>query len=229
MFLIFSFLLFIFSSPFAISSEINNCLNNIIKYEKKFKSFSYSKNRSCEITVYQDAITGVDFLEDERITALWKNTKDGIVMTGELGTFTLPMLDALQDLEHKKIFIMKEVPGSYDDEALLDAIYLIRELKYETHVPKKGSISSGGTDFFIGGIKRTVSQQVKIGVHSWATTDGKTARDYPKDSPRHQPYIKLYKDMGISNDFYWFTIEQAPARKMYWLTTTEIEKYLIKK
>ena len=129
-----------------------------------------------------------------------------------------------------KLVIMKEVPGSMDDVANLEAARLLRSKKIATHLPSDGVVASGGTDFFLAGVKRTLEKGAKIGVHSWA--DGgffssKTALDYPKDDEAHQLYLEYYKDMGIPTDFYWYTLQAAPAESIHWMTPTEITKYKI--
>ncbi len=93
-------------------------------------------------------------------------------------------------------------------------------------------MASGGTDFFLAGIKRSVASNTKIGVHSWAgEDDGKefTATDFPKGHQYHLPYIAYYVSVGFTQqeaeDFYYFTIEAAPADNIHWMSATEIEQY----
>ena len=62
---------------------------------------------------------------------------------------------------------MQNVQGSVDDEANIAAARLVRERGLNTLIPGSGMIASGGTDFFLAGVKRTVQPGAKIGVHSW--------------------------------------------------------------
>ena len=67
-----------------------------------------------------------------------------------------------------------------------------------------------------------------MGVHSWS--DGVVeAADLPRDHPDHQLYISYYQDIGFSaqwaEDFYFFTINAAPADDIHWMTSAEIAQY----
>lgn len=92
-----------------------------------------------------------------------------------------------------------------------------------------GTIASGGTDFFLAGMKRTKGKNTRIGVHSWADGLGKTATDYPKGDQNHEPYINYYESIGMTRQqaeaFYYFTINAATAENIHWMTDAEIAKY----
>ncbi len=225
-------ILAVFAEPSALyaDEEVDHC--KIVKREKNYDDFIPEYKIECIVYVYRDAIVAIDYSEDwdADLTAVWKVEKNGVNMYSELGTFTPQMGEELQNIPHKKLFIMQDVPGSYDDETLWDVIITVRELGYDTHVPKNGIISSGGVDFFTGGVKRTVVFPAKIGVHSWAHKIDdimKTAQDYEENSEFHKPYIALYEELGIPRDFYWFTIESAPYDEMHWMTEAEVKKYLL--
>ena len=96
---------------------------------------------------------------------------------------------------------------------------------FNTHVPADGEIASGGVDFFLSGVERTVDTGALLGVHSWAAGDGTTGADVPRDDPQHQLYLDYYAEMGIPAEFYWFTLEAAPAEDIHPMTEAEIEKY----
>ena len=214
------------------SGDDSICQKNIYLEEAEYVSIPSNTNTSCNVYAFADAIIGIDYDEQLGVdfVALWRITNDGIVMRGNLGGFTLPMLEALQSISHTKKFIMQDVPGSYDDEALSPAIMRVRDLGYDTFVPSDGIISSGGVDFFAGGVNREAHQNARVGVHSWAEgfdEGGKTAKDYPKNAKEHALFLKLYKYLEIPEDFYWFTINQAPADVMYWMTPAEVKKYLL--
>ena len=63
-----------------------------------------------------------------------------------------------------------------------------------------------------------------IGIHSWS--DGvKEAKYLPEDAPEHVKYTDYTKKMLGSDDFYWFTVEKAPAEGIYEMSEEEILKY----
>lgn len=148
------------------------------------------------------------------------------IMSGAIDGKTPKRVEALIR-EHPTVrtIVMQDVEGSVDDEANLVAARLIRENGFKTHVPADGVIASGGTDFFLAGQERSIETGAKLGVHSWAAGDGETGADIPRDDPQHQLYLRYYEEMGIPSEFYWFTLEAAPADDMHWMTTDELEQY----
>lgn len=125
--------------------------------------------------------------------------------------------------------IMKDCPGSIDDEANLEASRKIRIADISIYLPADAEIASGAVDMFLAGTKRTREAGSKIGVHSWADGNDNEASSYPVGHAEHQPYIDYYKEMGFSQvdaeAFYYFTINAAPAAGMHWMTYEEIEQY----
>ena len=64
----------------------------------------------------------------------------------------------------------------------------------------------------------------KIGVHSW--DDGsKEAADFPRDSKEHDLNKDYIVAMNVPEEFYWFTIYEAPADAIHWMSNAEINKY----
>jgi len=49
--------------------------------------------------------------------------------------------------------------------------------------------------------------------------------DLPPDDPEHDLYLDYYADIGISEDFYWFTLDAAPANSIHWMTAEEMDRY----
>ena len=41
----------------------------------------------------------------------------------------------------------------------------------------------------------------------------------------HQMYLGFYKQMGIPEDFYWFTLKAAGLDEIHWMTEDEINRY----
>ncbi|MGB1009643.1 MAG: hypothetical protein ACPGVP_07965 [Thiolinea sp.] len=120
---------------------------------------------------------------------------------------------------------MHDVPGSADDDANLVASRIIRTRGINTHVPADGIIASGGVDFYLAGLQRTLVDGAKIGVHSWADGDGRAGSDYPANDPEHKKYLDYYTEMGIPLEFYWFTLTAAPPEEIHNMTAAEITRY----
>lgn len=124
--------------------------------------------------------------------------------------------------------IMKDCPGSEDDEANLNASRKIRNQGITIHLPADAEIASGAVDMFLAGTTRTREDGSQIGVHSWS--DGSSdATAFPVGHANHLPYIDYYKEMGFSQTdaeaFYYFTINAATAANIHWMTDAEIEQY----
>ncbi len=118
--------------------------------------------------------------------------------------------------------------GSSDDTVNLQLSKLVHDRGTNIHIKDNGSIASGGTDFFLAGTTRTKGQNTQIGVHSWS--DGiNEATAFPVGHANHQPYISYYVSVGFtqqwSEDFYYFTINAAPANAIHWMTDEEIMQY----
>ncbi|MFK7908517.1 MAG: hypothetical protein AB8B69_25520 [Chitinophagales bacterium] len=128
--------------------------------------------------------------------------------------------------------IMRDCPGSDDDEANLKAARQIRTQGVDIHLPANAEIASGAVDLFLAGTKRTREAGSKIGVHSWS--DGQNdATAFEVGHEKHQPYIDYYEEMGFlqadAEAFYYFTINAAPAAEIHWMTDGEIEEYKLLK
>jgi len=124
--------------------------------------------------------------------------------------------------------IMKDCPGSIDDEVNLVVAKKVREQGVAIHLPTDAAIASGAVDFFLAGTTRTRELGSRIGVHSWS--DGKNeATDFPRGHDHHQPYIDYYMELGFSeaaaSEFYYFTIHAADAENVHWMSDAEISQY----
>ncbi len=132
---------------------------------------------------------------------------------------------------HIQTIRMIDCPGSVDDDANLALSRMVRRAGINTHVPKGGSIRSGGVEFFLAGVKRTIEPGAEFGVHSWQDEDGREATDYAANDPVHSAYINFYVDMGLNRDtarsFYNFTNKAAPADGVYYMKPTELAQYQI--
>ena len=121
------------------------------------------------------------------------------------------------------------VPGSIDDETNLDLGRMLRQAGIVTFLPSLGTVASGGTDLFLSGVRRIVERGARVGVHSWSTGGpfDPSAVSLPRDHPEHAKYLDYYRDMGIPEDFYWFTLRAAPPDGVHWMTEAEMRRYRI--
>ena len=117
-----------------------------------------------------------------------------------------------------------DIPGSLDQEATIEAARLIRRFGLNTHIVSTGYVLSGGVDLFLGGVKRTIGAGAGVGVHSWRdvkhTSDAIDLAD-----PVHASYVNFYLAMGVPERFYWFTLDAAPAERIYFLSPEEFYDY----
>ena len=126
---------------------------------------------------------------------------------------------------------IKQCDGSSDDETNLQLSARVHQLGIDTHLMNNGLIASGGVDFFLAGVQRTKGSNTQIGVHSWSDGSGTEATDFPIGHTNHLPYINYYVSVGFTQqqaeDFYYFTINAAPAEDIHWMTDEEISNYNI--
>lgn len=148
-------------------------------------------------------------------------------MYGVIDHTTPQVVQSLID-EHPEVttIVMIDVPGSDDDPANLAAARLVRARGFTTVVPSNGVIASGGVDFFIAGAERIVEPCAKFGVHSW-DEDGPDGgiiygNEVPRDDPSHTMFLDYYREMDVPEDFYWFTLDVAPAARIHWMSDEEI-------
>lgn len=152
-----------------------------------------------------------------------------VVMIGYIDSNTPATVQNLIDNNpNVTTIILQDVPGSDDDNANLIASRKVRDAGWNTFVPGNALIASGGVDFMIAGVKRDIVSGAQVGVHSWS--DGQNdATAFPVGHSNHQPYIDYYVEMGMtqqqSEDFYYFTINAAPASGIHWMTDAEIAQY----
>ena len=147
------------------------------------------------------------------------------VMTGDLRSNATSRFERLfeeyPDLEWIELL---DCPGSLDDDAVAEAGRLVREEGINTRVPSDGEIYSGAVDLFIAGVEREYVEGGVVGVHSWS--DGIVeGTDLEMDAPVHRLYLEYYNDMGIPEDFYWFTLEAAPYDGIHEMTREEMLQY----
>ena len=123
-----------------------------------------------------------------------------------------------------KTIVMTEVLGSIDDEAMIDMGYEARGRGLNTHIPATGEVNSGGVDFFLAGVRRSIANGALVGVHSWADGFGDGSR-YPRGAAEHQLNRRFIADMLGSDAFYWFTLEAAPSDGIHHMTQAELSRF----
>ena len=197
------------------------------------KSFEITLNETTATSSSGSPSTGTNTSkdsneEDEPARFSFKdNNPDSntVIMEGVINSNTLDDIKNLFDQNPQiTTLIMQNVPGSSDDEINLLASREIRQRGIVTHIPTDGMVASGGTDMFLAGIKRTIDAGARLGVHSWSTGD-QEATDFPRSHSVHSSYLNYYMEMGIDTEFYWYTLEAAPADDIHWMTAEEIERY----
>ncbi len=124
---------------------------------------------------------------------------------------------------------MIDCPGTEDDRANLRLGRLIHARGLVTHVPKGGSVRSGGVELFLAGRQRIADPGAEFAVHSWADEDGRQAADYPETAPENRAYLDYYREMGMSADearaFYAMT-NSVPFEDAKWFGAAEMARWV---
>lgn len=155
---------------------------------------------------------------------------DKIVASGVIDETSLAKFkQAVAKAPQAKTLVLRYVEGSVDDDANLLLARFVRQKKFATYVPAQGLIASGGTDLFLAGVKRSLAAGACVGVHTWAADEENgellEGRHLPRSDELHQPYLAYFDTIGISRDFYWYTLEAADSEEMHWMSRAEAKKY----
>lgn len=121
--------------------------------------------------------------------------------------------------------VLVDVPGTDDEEAVIESARLIRSLGLNTHIARTGYVLSGGVDLFLGGVKRTIGAGAAVGVHTWIDESGKLPKNNDVSDSINATYINFYLSMGVPERFYWFSLKAAPADRVYFLSPEEMYDY----
>ncbi|MEE9347660.1 MAG: hypothetical protein V3U82_05660 [Robiginitomaculum sp.] len=150
---------------------------------------------------------------------------DTLYVANLLNSQTFDQMRAvIGDNPQVKTLVFTAMEGSIDDETTFAMGRWIREQGLNTHLTARSVIASGAVDLYLSGSHRTMERGAMIGVHSWS--DGsKEAADYPRDSKEHALNRDYIIAMGVPEDFYWFTIYEAPADAIHWMSEPEVLKY----
>lgn len=154
--------------------------------------------------------------------------KNMAFISGVLGS-DLPdqLSEMVRQSPNVQTLVLVDIPGSIDQEATMQAARLIRRLGLNTHIARTGYVLSGGVDLFLGGVKRSIGAGAGVGVHSWLDQLGIDPKELNLADPIHATYVNFYLEMGVPERFYWFSLDAAPAERIYFMSPEEIYDFQI--
>lgn len=154
--------------------------------------------------------------------------KNMAFISGVLGS-NLPdqLSEMVRQSPNVQTLVLVDIPGSIDQEATMQAARLIRRLGLNTHIARTGYVLSGGVDLFLGGVKRSIGAGAGVGVHSWLDQLGIDPKELNLADPIHATYVNFYLEMGVPERFYWFSLDAAPAERIYFMSPEEIYDFQI--
>ena len=197
-------------------SEVDEKVLSFLKYMDKDSSGSVTK---------QEAF---DYMKADNTPVSFNIQNNIVFMTGVITASTpAKVLELIFEHPNVKTIEMINVPGSIDDVSNLRASLYIHQFGLSTRLNERSIIASDGTDFFLAGKEREVAKGAKIGVHSWSG-GAKPATELPKNHIAHKKYIDYYKIVNIPTEFYWYTLEAAPAYDIHFMREEEIKKYKVR-
>jgi len=131
--------------------------------------------------------------------------------------------------EHPNVteIVLIDVPGSENDDENTRVGLALHNDKLNTRLLANSEIASGGVDYFLAGVHRTIVGGARIGVHSWADSSGTIPANLPRSDPAHRLFLDYYKAIEYpqGEDFYFFTLQAATASDVHWMTDAEISRY----
>jgi len=150
---------------------------------------------------------------------------DQIIASGTIDHTTLAAFqEVIADNPQAQTLVLQYIEGSVDDDANVVFSRVVHDEGFDTIVPSDGMVASGGTDLFLAGQQRILRPGACVGVHSWSGS-GLIAANLPEDDPEHDRYLDYFEDIGVDEEFYWFTLDAAPAEEMHWMTAAEANKF----
>lgn len=174
---------------------------------------------ACSISLEQDRVTPTRGLEVEVFG-------DSAYLSGVLDQHLVDHLsDLIRNNPNVTELVFVDIPGSLDQQAIMEGARLIRRLGLNTEIAPTGYVLSGGVDLFLGGVERSIGAGAGVGVHAWFDGTNLDALSLDRNDPIHATYINFYLEMGVSERFYWFSLEAAPANRVYFLSPEEIYDY----
>ena len=137
------------------------------------------------------------------------------------GTTPSKITNLINNNPEVRTIVLAYGPGSEDDDANLRASLAVHNADLATCVPDGGEIASGAVDFYLAGKVRRLGEDTFVGVHSWADGNGTEGGDLPRNDPEHKLFLDYYAAIGVPADFYWYTLEAAPANGIHNMTEAE--------
>ncbi|GAB5403169.1 MAG: hypothetical protein Aurels2KO_14000 [Aureliella sp.] len=154
-------------------------------------------------------------------------TGDRAEMVGTIGTLApARLIEVIVEHPEVRTIVMRNVPGSIDDLACFEVMRLVHKHGFIVHVPKGGVISSGGVDVYLAAKQRTAHEDSLIGIHAWGDLDG-SGSDASRDKEEHADFLKVFAEVGIPADFYWYSMKVASPDEMHWMTPAERKRFKI--
>ena len=163
------------------------------------------------------------FTGDERFTLRVEDT----VAYAYGGTDTDSYADVLEQLDENPqvdTIVLRHVPGTTDLRVNSRIAELIRARGIDTRLDSTSYIASGGVDLFLAGEERSMECGARIGVHSWANTEGEEPRTLGFD-PIEGRMEAFHARLGVDPDFYSFARDAAPHSSLYFLSRDDIATY----
>jgi len=132
------------------------------------------------------------------------------------------LLDVRPNLEK---IILVYVPGSFDDFTNFKAIQYLRNKDIIVEIGPKWFIASWGVDFLFAWTTRNIYSWASIGVHSRRYDGIKDGWKLPKTSNYHIPWLTFYENIWVSEEYYWFVLDNATADEVHRLTQEELIRF----
>lgn len=176
-------------------------------------------------------LTACSSLEQDRVTPPRGGLKvevsgDFAYLSGVLDQHLVKDLsDLIRNNPNVTELVLVDIPGSVDQQATMEGARLIRRLGLNTQIAPTGYVLSGGVDLFLGGVERSIGAGAGVGVHAWYDGTGLDASSLGLNDPIHATYINFYLEMGVPERFYWFSLDAAPANRVYFLSPEEMYDY----
>lgn len=150
-------------------------------------------------------------------------------LSGTLGTKTYIQFKELL-LDHPSVnrIVFNSVDGSVNDDINMHTGRLIRQAQYTTVMNSDGEAYSGGVDLYAAGVTKEYQPGGKLGVHAWCCEGDKDAGELGKNHSAHGAQLTYFREIlgkELGPEFYFFTINAAPADDIHLMTQAEIDKY----
>ncbi len=168
---------------------------------------------------------------------------DRILVRGTLGPTTANRLQAaLEENPNARTLVLTYVPGTVDAVQSDDVARSVRRANLGTCVPDNGYIASGGVNLFFGGSVRQIAPSNQgVVVHGWITEqclptgecpetpDAESCirgADLPVDDSRHEPFLEVYRDLGLPMELYFWIFDQATSFcEPHFMTVADLEMF----